>query len=68
MKGIRSRIEIRRHELLGKAQRPAEVKSVSEVPMAIENWEVLLREYIECGGRQPLFEEKRQAILSILPG
>ena len=39
MKGIRSRSEIRRHELLGKLQRPDAAKSISDTPQTLEKWE-----------------------------
>jgi hypothetical protein len=67
MKTIRSRCEIRRHELLGKLQRPEVARSISEIPLALEKWDSLLREYLESGGRRLSFEERRAALLMLLP-
>ena len=36
MKGIRSRSEIRRHELQGKLQRPEAAKSIADIPLTLE--------------------------------
>ena len=66
-KGIRSRCEIRRHELLGKIQRPEEARSLQDVPASIDKWEAMLPEYGECGGRWMPFEDTRSALLQILP-
>ena len=67
MKTIRSRCEIRRHELLGKLQHPELARSISEIPLALERWDPLLREYLESGGRRLSFEERRAALLMIPP-
>ena len=67
MKGIRSRSEIRRHELQGKLQRPEAAKSISDIPLTLEKWDSLLREYLESGGRRLSFEERRAALLMLLP-
>ena len=67
MKGIRSRSEIRRHELQGKLQRPEAAKSISDIPLTLEKWHSLLREYLESGGRRLSFEERRAALLMLLP-
>jgi hypothetical protein len=57
MKGVRSRSEIRRHDLLGKLQRPEAAKSISDIPLTLERWDSLLREYLESGRRRLSFEE-----------
>ena len=67
MKGVRSRSEIRRHDLLGKLQRPEAAKSISDIPLTLERWDSLLREYLESGGRRLSFEEQRAALLMLLP-
>ena len=61
------RSEIRRHELMGHVQRPPTVGKLNEVPMALLKWDNVLREYIEAGGRNPTFEERKGALLNILP-
>ena len=35
--------------------------------MALERWDTTLREFAEAGGRTPTFEERRSAIINILP-
>ena len=67
VKAIRSRNEIRRHELVAKVQRPEMASNLREVPTALERWETLYRDYLESGGRKLSFEEKRSALLTILP-
>ena len=44
MKGIRSRSEIRRHELQGKLQRPEAAKSIADIPLTLEKLDSLPRE------------------------
>ena len=61
MKGVRSRSEIRRHDLLGKLQRPEAAKSISDIPLTLEKWDSLLREYLESGGRRLSFEERESS-------
>ena len=39
VKAIRSRNEIRRHELVAKVQRPEMASNLREVPVALERWE-----------------------------
>lgn len=35
--------------------------------LALDKWDGILRDYIEAGGRPPTFEEKRAALLKMLP-
>ena len=35
--------------------------------MALEKWDTTLREFAEAGGRTPTFEERRSALINILP-
>jgi len=67
MKSVRSRNEIRRHELLAPIQQPPIVNKLAEVPLALDKWDGILRGHIEAGGRPPTFEEKRAALLKLLP-
>ena len=67
MKVVRSRSEIRRHELLSQLHRPNTAPKLSDVLLALERWDGSLREYIEAGGQPLLFEERRAATLNILP-
>ena len=67
MKVVRSRSEIRRHELLSQLHRPNTAPKLSEVLLALERWDGSLREYIEAGGQPLPFEERRAAMLNILP-
>ena len=46
VKNIRSRNEIGRHELMPQVQRPSTVSKLTEVPMALLQWDNTLREYI----------------------
>ena len=52
---------------MGKVQRPEEARSIAEVPMALDWWQAVYREYIESGGRWMPFEDKRLAVLQLLP-
>jgi len=66
MKSVRSRSEIRRHELLAPIQQPPTVNKHAEVPLAPDKWDGILREHFEAGGRPLTFEEKRAALLRLL--
>ena len=46
MKTIRSRCAVRRHELLDKLPRPEVAKSMSEIPLALEKLDSLLRRHL----------------------
>ena len=35
--------------------------------MALDRWQATYRDYLECGGRWMPFEEKRSALLNLLP-
>ena len=50
-----------------KAQRPGTASKLSEVPMALLQWDNTLREYLEAGGKRPTYEEQKGALLNILP-
>ena len=67
VKPIRGRCELRRHDLRGKLQRPDTAGSISEIPAVLEKYDALMREYLESGGRRLSFEERRSALLEILP-
>ena len=67
MKPIRARGEVRRLELTKKIQNPDYAQKVEDVPEALEKWDTHMREYLESGGRMPSFDERRSALLSILP-
>jgi len=67
MKSIRSRCEIRRHELLGKLQRPEVAKSISDILLTLERRDSLLRGYFESGERRLSLEERRVALVMLLP-
>ena len=67
VKAIRSRNEIRRHELFAKVQRPEMASNLREMLVALERWETLYRDCLESGGRKLSFEKKRSALLTILP-
>ena len=67
MKPIRHRGEVRRLELSTKIQRPEPATKPMDVPEALEKWDTHMREFMESGGRAPSFDERRTALLSILP-
>ena len=67
LKSIRSRSEIRRHEILSHLHRPPTAHKLTEVLMAIEKWDGTHREYVEAGGQPLPFEERRASLLQILP-
>ena len=67
MKSVRSRSEIRRHEILTHLHRPTTAAKLTDVLMAVEKWDGTLREYVEAGGQPLPSEERRAAILQILP-
>ena len=41
--------------------------SIADIPLTLEKWDSLLREYLESGGRRLSFEERRAALLMLLP-
>ena len=67
VKGIRSRAEVRKLALSGKVQRPAEAKRLTDVPKALETWDTDMREFLEAGGRSMSFDERKLALLNIVP-
>ena len=67
LKSIRSRSEIRRHEILSHLHRPPTAHKLAEVLMAIEKWDGTHREYVEAGGQPLPFEERRASLLQIHP-
>ena len=64
---VRSRNETRRHELQGQVQRPPQVSKLNEVPVALLKWDGILRDYLEAGGKMPSYDDRRAALLNILP-
>ena len=46
VKGIRSKAEVRKLQLQGQVQRPAEAKRLSDVPKALEAWDTNMREFL----------------------
>ena len=58
---------MRKLELSGRVQRPAEAKSLSDVPAALEAWDTEMREFIEAGGRVLSFDDRKMALLHIIP-
>ena len=67
IKLVRSRLEVRKMALQGKVRRPAEVKKLADLPMALETWDTHTREFIEAGGRPLSYDEKKMALALILP-
>ena len=67
MKLVRNRAEVRKLSLHDKVQKPAEAKRLSEVPAALETWDSHVRQYIESGGRAPAYEDRKLALINILP-
>ena len=67
MKLVRIRSEVRKLSLHDKVQRPSEVKKLSEVPAALEAWDSHVREYTEAGGRSLAYEDRKLALINILP-
>jgi len=43
VKSVRSRSEIRRHELLAPIQQPPTVSKLAELPLALDKWDGVLR-------------------------
>lgn len=67
MKPIRMRGEVRQLELTKKIQTPDAAHKPEDIPEALEKWDTDMREYFEAGGQAQSFDEKRSALLSILP-
>ena len=67
MRPIRNRGEVRRLELTNKIRRPTPAVKATDVPEALEKWDTHMTEYIESGGRPPSFDERRSALISIIP-
>ena len=67
MKLVRSRGEVRRMELTARVQRPAGATKLSDVGKALEAWDTDVREFVEAGGRPQTFDDRRNALIMILP-
>ena len=63
----RSRGEVRRMELTSKVQRPSGASKLADVGKALEAWDTDMREFIEAGGRGMSFDERKLALLNIVP-
>ena len=64
---VRSRSEVRRLEFSSKIQKPTPAAKIFEIPAALERWDTHMREYVESGGRQPSYDERRSALMHLLP-
>ena len=67
IKGIRSRSEVRRIELTPKVQRPDQAANAAGVAIALEKWNTNTRQFIEAGGRPLSYDEKKIALIGMLP-
>ena len=64
---VRDRGEVRTMELTTEIQRPEPATKVSEIRAALERWDTNINEFNEAGGRRPSLDERRNALISILP-
>ena len=53
--------------MLAHLHRPVTATKLADVLMALERWDGSLREYVEAGGHRLPYEERRAAMLQILP-
>lgn len=67
LKIIGRRCEVCRIELTPKIQSSQAAATLSEVQGALEKWDTDVRHYREAGGRPLSYDERRVALISILP-
>lgn len=67
MKTAHSRCEVRRLELNGRVQRPDPASKSSDLQAAFDKWDTNMRQYIEAGGTPLTYDQKRGALVGILP-
>ena len=53
--------------LSGQIQNPDQASRPEDVTEALEKWDAHTREYAEAGGRPQSFDERRSALMKILP-
>ena len=64
---INSKTDCRRHSLRNKCQSQGQVTDVKRVKRAIADWEELYSQYLDAGGSEMVFEDRRGQLLRILP-
>ena len=67
LKLVRDRAVVRKIHLNEKVHRPHEAKKLSDVPVVLEEWDMHLREYEQACGQPLTFEDKRMALINIIP-
>ena len=50
-----------------RVRRPNGCKKLTEVPNAHESWDTDVREFAEAGGRPLSYDEKKMALINIVP-
>ena len=59
--------DCRRHSLRNRCQNQGQVTDVKRVKRAIADWEELYSQYLDAGGSDMVFEDRRGQLLRILP-
>ena len=67
VKMVQGSNDLRRMESKRKIQNPRRAQSLHDFRKAIEEWDTNMRHFVEAGGSNPSYEDKRQTLLEILP-